>query len=258
MSLFRLAALCVAVTFPLALAPVAGWAQASYGALYLSTLPSGANVWIDGTFVGRTPVLVDPLTRGHHVVTLTKTGWSAQEVGVDVSTGVTNMASFRMHPRPRQSGDSGARGSVAFRGLDSGAHVVIDGNPVTVASGASVTLATGSHVAVVNGSAKKISRTFTVYPDTTTQVLLAGSAPSEGASAIVAPAEEYLPDDAYHVEGTHVVVKYGGHQVIAEMNRLSMRFDNTTVSYDAAPTRINGRLYLPLALLTKLTDPKTK
>jgi len=249
----------LALAFLLAVVPsVPSAADTLYGALYLSTLPTGANVWIDGTFVGVSPVLVDPLARGHHSVTLTKTGWSVQEVDVDVQASTTTLASFRLRTVARGAGMR-ARGSVTFRGLAQGARVTIDGDPLRSDPRLACPLATGTHVAVVTTPAGKVSRTFTVYPEMTTEVLLTDEVASElGPSAIVAPAEEFLPDGAYSLDGKKVVVRYGGHLVVARLGELSMRFDGVTVSYDAAPSRIGGRLYLPLALLTKLTQMKAK
>jgi hypothetical protein len=232
-------------------------AETLYGALYLSTLPTGANVWVDGTFVGVSPVLIDPLARGHHSVTLSKTGWSVQEVDVDVPSGTTGLVSFRLRTMAHTAG-ARPRGSVAFRGLAEGARVAVDGATVRRDPRLALPLAAGTHVAIISTPAGKVSRTFTVYPDVTTQVLLSEVVSDEGPRAIVAPAQEFLPDGTYSVDGKKVVVRYGGHQVVARLGELPMRFDGVTVSYDAAPSRINGRLYLPLALLTRLTEAKAK
>jgi hypothetical protein len=254
MPLFK-CSIAAVLAFLLAAAPGVPSAAGTYGALYLCTLPSGVNVWIDGTYVGHTPVLVDPLARGHHAVTLTKTGWSIQEVDVDVPAGTTAMAAFRLHPDVH-AGSARPRGSVSFRGLAEGARVAIDGDALGHDPRSAVPLPAGTHVAVITTPAGKISRTFTIYPEITTQVLLSDLLADERPSAIVAPAEEFLPDDSYKVDGNKVVVRYGGHEVIARLGEFSMRVDGTTASYDAAPSRINGRLYLPLALLTRLTETK--
>jgi hypothetical protein len=238
-----------------AVLPAAARADSGYGALYLSTLPAGASVWIDATYVGRTPVLVDPLTRGHHAVTMTKIGWSVEEVDVDVQGGSTAMATFRLHGAPHHG--IVPRGGVAFRGLEPGTSVAIDGDAVAHAAGM-LPLASGTHVAVLRTPSGAVSRTFTVYPDMTTEVPATDVRAAETRSAIVAPAEEFLPDEAYTLTGRRVVVRYGGHEVVAQLGTLEMRFDGTSVSYDAPPSRINGRLYLPLALLTRLTATKAK
>jgi hypothetical protein len=222
----------------------------------VTTLPSAADVWVDGVYVGRSPVLVDALARGHHAVTLTKSGWVSREADVDVSAGATAMSSLRLDvahkPGTHQSG------SVTFHGLAPGIRVVIDGEPVARDPRGPVPLSAGMHVAVMTLEGEKVAHTFTVYPDTTTQIVVHSVAVDRTKSVVVAPAEEFLPDEAYRIEGKKVTVRYGGHFVVARIGELPVRFDGVTVSYDVAPSRIGGKLYLPLALLTRLTDAKAK
>jgi hypothetical protein len=247
----------VAAAFACSVIVVAAAARAdrSFGAVYLTTLPDGADVWVDGTYMGRSPVLVDALSSGHHMVTLTKTGWVTREIDVTVPAGATAMSSWRL-AAAHQAG--GARGAVTFRSLDPGARVVVDGELVTRDPQGVVPMSTGSHIAMVTSGGAKLARAFTVYPNTTTQVIVRSIAHDEQKSAVVAPAEEYLPDEAYKVDGRKVTVHYGGHVVVGRIGEMPMRFDGVTISYDVAPSRIGGRLYLPLALLTRLTETKTK
>jgi hypothetical protein len=250
---FATALACLAIGVPFAAdADVAG------GALFVTTLPTGADVWVDGTYVGRSPVLVDGLTRGHHAATLTKTGWIVQEVDVDVSAGSTTMTSLRLRAAAKQASGSKALGSVAFRGLAPGAKVTIDGDAGTRDPRVASPIAAGMHVATITTPAGKIARSFTVYAGTETEVMLEPTAAEATRSAIVAPAQEFLPDDAYRVDGKRVVVRYEGHEVVGKLGELPIRFDGVTISYDAAPSLIGGRLYLPFALLSKLTDVKAK
>ncbi len=221
------------------------------GALFLTTLPVGADAWVDGTYVGRTPVFVDALTVGHHAVSLTRTGWAARDVDVEVASGATTMSSIRLTQGAH--GSHAAEGSAAFHELASSARLVVDGTTVSNPAHGAVPLAAGTHVAVVVTHQGKTTHTFTVYPETTTQVVLSNAYVDEAKSAVVAPAEEYLPTDAYHVDGKKVTVHYANHEIVAKIGELPMRFDGVTVSYDAPPSLIAGRLYLPLALLARLT-----
>ena len=77
-------------------------------------------------------------------------------------------------------------------------------------------------------------------------------------SAVVAPAEDYLPTDAFQVEGKKIVVRYAGHVVVAHVGDIGVRFDGATVEYGSAPESIGGKLYLPVELLEKLTDDTSK
>ncbi len=233
--------------------PAAAGGEASpTGALYVTTLPAGADAWVDGTYVGRTPVLVDSLSTGKHALTLTRAGWAEREVDVDVAAGPTTMSSLRLTQVVRP-GAHVAMGSVAFAGLPAGARVSIDGNAAVRDPRETIALSPGTHVAQIETHDGKATRTFAVYPDTTTHVLLAKASVAGSKPAVVAPAEEFLPADAYHVDGKKVTVNYAGHSVVAKIGDASMRYDGVTVSFDAAPSMIAGRLYLPLALLVRLS-----
>jgi hypothetical protein len=224
------------------------------GAVFLTTLPVGADAWVDGAYVGRTPVFVDALTVGHHVVSLTRTGWTARDVDVEVASGATTMSSIRLTQGTRAGHPPG--GSATFHELPPAARLLVDGVAVPNPSHGAVALAAGTHVAVVVTQKGKTAHAFSVYPETTTQVVLSAAPADEAKSAVVAPAEEYLPTDAYHVDGKKVTVHYESHEIIARIGELPMRYDGVTVSYDTAPTLIGGKLYLPLALLARLTAEK--
>jgi hypothetical protein len=94
-----------------------------------------------------------------------------------------------------------------------------------------------------------------VLPNTVTDLVLHPErVVAETHSGVVAPADDYIGADAYHVEGRRIVVRTNGHTVVARFGETAVRYDSATISYDAAPTTIGGRLYLPLALLEKLSD----
>jgi len=76
-------------------------AELPSGGVYVTTLPGGADIWIDGTYVGHSPVLVDALLSGHHAITLAKAGWNVQEVDVNISPSAVTMSSTRLVPGPR-------------------------------------------------------------------------------------------------------------------------------------------------------------
>ncbi|MDP9106421.1 MAG: PEGA domain-containing protein, partial [Candidatus Eremiobacteraeota bacterium] len=68
------------------------------GSLYVTTLPTGADVWIDGTYVGRSPLVLGALAAGHHTVGLTKTGWDPLQLDVSVVAAQTTLSSTRLEP----------------------------------------------------------------------------------------------------------------------------------------------------------------
>ena len=189
-------------------------------------------------------------------MTLTKSGWLVDEADLEVNAGATSMATYRLRMDAHKGGSHGT-GSVALRGMEAGTRAFLDGQRVADPS-LPQPLNAGSHVVTVATASAKVTRTFTVYPDTTTDVLLTDPPQEERSSGIVAPAEEYLPDHTYSLSGKRVFVRYAGHEVTGTIGASTMRLDGTIVTFDAVPSRINGRLYLPLALLTRLTAAKAK
>jgi len=228
------------------------------GAVYVTTLPSGADVWMDGTYVGRAPVLVDALVPGHHALTITKTGWIVREVDVTVAEGSVTMSSTRLQAGPYALAGSAA-GAALFRGVPSGASLSLDGAPLKSVANP-VSLPAGPHHVVMTTAHGRTTLSFSVLPDTTTDVVLREPAAGDthGASAVLASAEDYLPTDDFSVQGTKIVLRYAGHVVVAHFGEAAVRFDGVTIVYDSMPQTIGGKLYLPLPLLEKLAEDTSK
>jgi hypothetical protein len=229
--------------------PESAGASTPTGGIYVTSLPSGADVWIDGTYVGRSPVFVDALARGHHAITLTKTGWAAQQADVDVVAGGVAMSSSRLVAGAHAGGVEEA-GVAVLRGVPAAAKLTLDGGIAISDPRVPLPLAAGVHQIVVTTSRGKLTRSFAVVPGTSTQVVLRAPRSDETRSGVVALAEDYLPEDAFTLEGKKFVVRYAGHIVVGH--------DGALVAYDTAPESISGRLFLPLALLQKLTDDTSK
>jgi hypothetical protein len=230
--------------------PAIGRAAAAEGGLYVTTLPAGADVWVDGNYVGRSPVFIDALSEGRHHLTLTKTGWSVQESDVDVSPVAVTLRSLQLAPAARQKPGKGA---AALHGLPAGASLEIDGRPAVVAAGGMVSLPAGLHQLTLATPRGPITRSFTIYPETTTELLLRPIALGGEMSPIIAAAVDYLPAEAFAVEGRKVVIRYEGHLVVCRLEETALRFDGKAVAYAGSPTLIGGKLYLPLPLLERLT-----
>jgi hypothetical protein len=254
----RIAACFASFLLFLAVAGTAATAGNASGAVYVTTLPAAANVWIDGTYVGRTPVLVDAIASGHHSLTISRTGWVVTEIDVSVPAGGTAMSSTRLVAGPRAFAD-GPTGSVILRDVPPGAALQLDGAAFKNSPGAPVTLSAGVHHLAFTTAQGRTTRTFTVLPDTPTQLVLhAEHAVAEARSAVVAPADDYIGADAYEISGTKIVVRSNGHVVVAHFGDTSVRYDGAQLALDAAPESIGGKLYLPLALLEKLSDDMSK
>ena len=222
-----------------------------FGGLFISSLPAGADVWVDGSYIGRTPLLIQGLREGKHSVTVTKAGWKVEEVDQNVAAGITTPATIQLSPiKPLHS-----KGHIALHGLDPAAKISLDGNawhPLEPELDAAV----GTHHLSVREPEAKFERTILVYPDQTTHVLFA--APADTHSAVVAPVGDYLPASAAKVSGGRVVVKWGGHTAVGRVGDAKFLVDGRDVVYDAPAGMVRGRLYLPLDLILMITGSKAK
>jgi hypothetical protein len=219
------------------------------GSLYVTTLPTGADVWIDGTYVGRSPLVLGALAGGRHTVGLTKTGWDPLQLDVSVLTGQTTLSSTRLE-RAKSGGLHPLPGWIALHGTVRAAFV--DGFPAVPAKDGTIAVAAGTHELTARTPRGKVTRAVMVWPGTRTEVVLQPEAEVVRPS-VVAPAEDYMPRGAIQLVGEKVVVRYRGHEVIGHIGSTSYRVDGKTVDYGEAPTMIGSRLYLPLDLLTTLS-----
>jgi hypothetical protein len=213
------------------------------GILWISTLPNGADVWLDGIYLGRSPLVVDALAAGEHKLTLTRTGWTPQDVSAAVIPGQTVATAVVLR---RESPLAGGSGTIAIHGLHP-ASVTIDGTVVPLPKDGIVAVPAGTHELAFAGAQGKVAHSVTVYPQARTDVILSNE--GETRSAVVAPADDYLPPGAFRYEGTQVTIRFGGHDVAGRLGATEVRVDGHAMTYDAAPTVINGRLYLPIDLL---------
>jgi hypothetical protein len=222
-----------------------------FGGLYISSLPSGADVWVDGSYIGRTPLLIDGLRAGKHAVTVTKAGWKVEEVDQNVSPGVTTPATVQLEPiKPLHS-----HGEIALHGLDRAAKISLDGGPWRDLN-AEFDAPVGTHHLSVREPQAKFERMILVYPAQTTHVLFA--APADTHSAVVAPVADYVPASAAKITGNRVVVRWSGHTVVGHLGDARFLVDGRDVVYDAPAGMVRGRLYLPLDLILTITGSKTK
>jgi hypothetical protein len=220
------------------------------GSLYVTTLPSAADVWIDGTYVGRSPLVVDALGTGHHTVALTKTGWRPLQLDVSIVAGQTTLSSMRLEQE--RTGLRPPLGSIAIHGVVA-TQTFLDGVAATPSKDGTYPASAGTHELAVRTAGGRITRSVTVWPQTRTNVMLQPDVEPPRPS-VVAPAEDYMPKSAIQVEGEKVVVRYGGHEVVAHLGLTTYRIDGKIVDYGQAPTMIGPRLYLPLDLLTMLSS----
>jgi hypothetical protein len=223
------------------------------GAIFVTSLPTGADVWLDGTYVGRSPVVVDALGVGAHHLTLTRTGWTAEDLAVAIAAAQTQTTSVVL-VRDGKTPETG--GTIVIHATDRLGPIVIDGTPAEPAKDGTFAISAGTHDVTITTPQGKQTRTVTVYPQTRTDVVL-GSEP-QTRSVVIAPADDYLAAADVHLDGQRLVVRHDGHEVIAHLGTTTYTIDKRAVSYDAPPTVIHNRVYLPLELLTMLTSNDKK
>jgi hypothetical protein len=218
------------------------------GAIFVTTLPSGADVWLDGTYVGHAPVLVDALAAGAHHLTLTRTGWTTEDLAVAIAPAQTQTTSVVL---VRDGKTSEGQGTIAIHSADRLGPVTIDGQPAALGKDGTIAASAGIHDVTIVALQGKQTRTVTVYPQTRTEVVLGSDTGPR--AVVIAPADDYLPASALHLDGTRLVLHYGGHDVTARLGVTSYTVDGRPTSFDSPPTVIRNRIYLPLELLTMLT-----
>lgn len=217
------------------------------GSLFVTSLPAAADAWIDGTYLGRTPLVADGLAAGRHTVGLAKTGWTSLQVDATVAAGQTSMTSVRLD---RAGPMPAAAGSIAIHGV-SARSVALDGVPAAAGKDGTFTAPAGPHVLVMRTPRGRVTRSITVWPQMRTDVVVAPD-DTPVRPTVVAPAEDYVGKAAIRIDGARVVIRSGGHEAVGKIGETTYRVDGRYVEYDSAPTFIGTRLYLPIELLTLL------
>jgi hypothetical protein len=141
------------------------------GALYVTTLPTDADVWLDGTYVGHSPLVLDALAAGRHIVSLNRTGWVSTDLDVSVVAGTTALSSVILARTGSRTSVRGDDGTFAVKGL-APRSVLLDGAPVNPDRSGTYPASSGLHELVAQTAAGKMTRTITVYPDMRTDVVL--------------------------------------------------------------------------------------
>lgn len=218
-----------------------------FGGLYLTSLPQSADVWVDGTYVGRTPVYLDGMRNGKHAVTVAKSGWKVTELDEQVNGGFTTGVTIQLE-RTKAPVD---RGSIALHGLLKDARVSLDSGSWQAVA-AAYTVPAGVHRISIRQSDGKYERSVTVYPAQTTHLVFRAPTP-ETHSAVVAAVDDYIPESAAKVRDGRIVLRWAGHLVTGKIGESRFVMDKRAVTYDAPAGMVRGKLYLPLELILAIT-----
>lgn len=118
------------------------------GSIYVTSVPSGASVYVDGTYYGPAPQLASGLSPGYHQVRISLSGFQDWVGSVNVQSGVTTRVSQTLSVGPTPTPVPGT-GSIAVHSTPAGAEVYLDNaymgiSPLTIPS-----VAPGSHVVLL-------------------------------------------------------------------------------------------------------------
>ena len=234
-------------------------AVATTGSLSIGSSPSGASVYVDGTYKGVTPLIVSDLSPGSHQVRLAMTGYYDYSPTLFVTAGETTPVSATLSQVPAAA----TTGSLSIGSSPSGASVYVDGTYKGVTPLIVSDLSPGSHqvrlartgyydytrtVSVTSGGTTPVSATLSQVPAAaTTGSLSIGSSPS-GASVYV---------DGTYKGVTPLIVSDlspGSHQVRLAMTgyydysatRFVTAGETTYVSADLFPVKWLGLLLVVL------------
>jgi hypothetical protein len=150
------------------------------GSVYLTTLPSGADVWLDGMYIGHSPKLIDGLTVGRHSLSVAKAGFQGRDLPVVVQDSGAPVLTSVSLDRSDAFATRGI-GHLVVHGTDPlPASVAVDGSTVVLNKGA-CDLAAGPHTIVLITARGRMTRRVTIYADMTTDVIVRDESDGEGA-----------------------------------------------------------------------------
>lgn len=140
------------------------------GALYVISTPSGSHVYLDAAYKGTTPITLNNLASGTHILEIDHAGYYDWKSTVDVPSGGTKTISATLNPMP-----SGTTGWLYVSSSPGGASVTVDGNAMgeTPSSGSLKlnNIAIGSHTVVLTRPGyQQYSATTSVSANTVTEV----------------------------------------------------------------------------------------
>jgi len=231
-----------------------------HGGAFVTSLPGTASAWLDGTYVGPTPVYVDDLLPGRHSVTLSSAGWQPQSTAFDVSVGRITPVSVIMARVTSAAGTmpSKGQGTLAVAGGPPGARVYIDGVAIGAMPVEPKTVGAGYHIVTLEPTGKnatKSTRIVDVFPNVTTAVEFAPSIATSLAPPpddILEPVDTVVPGNGVVISGNDVTIHYRGIEIECTIGSRSYTFNGRAQTLSIPPALVGGKVYLPLSLLQRL------
>jgi len=158
------------------------------GSISVSSSPSGASIYLDGAYEGRTPEIIRSVSPGDHTIKLERDGYYDWSTTVGVTAGATSYVSAPLSPIPYPT-----VGFISVTSSPSGAYIYLDGSykgttPKTlsgVSSGAhTIELERSGYndwkttVRVTAGGTSYVSASLGPIPSPTTGFISVSSSPS--------------------------------------------------------------------------------
>ncbi len=233
----------------------------AHGGAFVTTLPEGAEVWVDGRYAGRSPAFIDLLSPGKHTFTVARTGWQAQNASTDIENGHITMIALALEratnaPAPASKGE----GALFVRGSPAGASVFVDGSKVgTLPIATAARIKAGYHiVSIVPKVGDHLLRAVQVFPDTTTVIAVDLSASGSGSEAdeILAPAASYVPPEAIAQSGGQITIRYHSVEVKCTIGSRVYTYNGQVETLAIPPALVAGKLYMPQSLLARIKAAK--
>jgi PEGA domain-containing protein/copper amine oxidase-like protein len=250
----RSVAISLCIAWLVSLVPAA--ASGGHGSVYVTTLPPGANVWMDGNYMGDTPLYVDGLDGGRHFLTLTRSGWQPQSTAVDVTVGRVTAVSAVLAanaPQPK-AGQANPKGTLSVRGA-AGAKVFVDGVALATPY-ESQPVTAGEHILLVQRGNTRTTSSIRIYPETTTTVSLApragGGDESSGAEDMLAALQDYVPASDFSVSGDDIAIHHNGIELECAVGSRTYILNGKAGTLSVAPAMVGGKPYLPVSLLSRI------
>jgi hypothetical protein len=251
----RMALFVLILLFAAMSAPVR--AASGHGSVFVTTLPPGATVWLDGTYMGETPLYVDGLDGGRHSMTLTRAGWQPQSTGIEVTVGrVTTVSAVLTANLPMSHVmASNARGVLSVRGAN-GAKVFVDGVALQEPYEAQ-SVKSGDHILLIVRGKDRDRRSIRVYPGTTTTVSLGPRGvltTGDEAEDMLAALADYVPTNDFTVSGDEITVHYKGVELECAVGSRTYFLNGKPGTLSVAPAMLGDKPYLPMSLLTRIAS----
>jgi hypothetical protein len=233
-----------------------------HGGAYVTTLPSGASAWLDGEYVGETPVYVDDLDPGDHSLTLSRAGWQPETTSLTIDVGRVTPVSVVMRRVPVPAGAPSAiskgQGMLAILGGPAGARIYVDGAAVGTSPIDPRAIEAGYHIVTLEPTEKgapRAMRIVDVYPETTTVVQFSAAtsvAQTPSGDDVLEPLDSVVPGNDVIVAGDVITIHHQGMEVECAIGSRSYTLNGKAGTLAVPPALVGSRIYLPRSLLLRL------